>query len=86
MFAKLDDIGRARTIVADLAKPQPIRNVRLFAYRRPTAGTPGSAFDVERMTVSVSELYDPMFVSQSMVGTVLGNGGSFQAQATFRIK
>ena len=43
------------TIVADLEKSRPIRKVRLFAYRRPTAGSPGSAFDVERMTVSVSD-------------------------------
>jgi flavin-dependent dehydrogenase len=43
------------TIVADLQKPQEIRKVRLRAYRRATGGTAGSAFDVARMTVSVSD-------------------------------
>ena len=37
-------------------------------------------------TISVSEIYNPMFVSQSIVGAALGNGNVLQAQATYRIK
>lgn len=36
--------------------------------------------------ISVTETYSPMFVSQSMVSTVLGQGSAMRAEATFRTK
>jgi flavin-dependent dehydrogenase len=42
-------------IVADLGKPQEIREVRVIFYRRPLNSSEGNGFDVGKVTVSVSD-------------------------------
>ena len=42
-------------IVADLAKSQEVRSVRIQAFRRALGGAGGSAFDVQRVTVALSD-------------------------------